>query len=54
MKPHYEIQSLSSIVDSAAGDSAESHDRSARALFAAAETVAAHTLESESGRELPE
>ena len=56
MKPHYEIHSLSSneIVDPSRDDSAESHERAARALFAAAETVAAHTLESESGRALPE
>ncbi len=56
MKPHYEIHSLSSaqIVDPAEGESTESHDRAARALFAAAETVAAHTLESESGQALPE
>jgi len=56
MKPHYEIHSLSStqIVDSAGDESEESHDRVARALFAAAETVAAHTLESEAGRALPE
>src|SRR5438876_4841484 len=32
----------------------ESHDRAARALFAAAETVAAHTLEREVGRALPD
>ena len=56
MKPHYEIHSLYStqIVDSAGDDSEESHDRAARALFAAAETVAAHTLVSEAGRALPE
>ena len=56
MKPHYEIHSLSSsqIVDSGAGESVESHDRAARALFAAVQTVATHTLESESGRVLPE
>jgi hypothetical protein len=55
MKPHYEIHSLSpaQIVDSAGEESEESHDRAARALFAAAETVAAHTLESEAGRKLP-
>src|SRR5207244_9320381 len=53
MKPHYEIHSLSSTqVIEPAED--ESHDRAARALFAAAETVAAHTLESEVGRALPE
>src|SRR5262249_48098047 len=53
MKPHYEIHSLTSAeaVDSTEG---ESHDRAARALFAAAETVAVHKLESEAGRALPE
>jgi uncharacterized protein YfaS (alpha-2-macroglobulin family) len=56
MKPHYEIHSLSStqITDSPGDESYESHDRAARVLFAAAETVAAHTLESEAGRTLPE
>jgi uncharacterized protein YfaS (alpha-2-macroglobulin family) len=56
MKPHYEIHSLSSneIVGPAGDESTESHERAARALFAAAETVAAHTLDSESGRALPE
>jgi uncharacterized protein YfaS (alpha-2-macroglobulin family) len=56
MKPHYEIHSLSSseIVEPAADGSDESRDRAARALFAAAETVSAHTLQSESGRTLPE
>jgi uncharacterized protein YfaS (alpha-2-macroglobulin family) len=56
MKPRYEIHSLSStqITDSPGDESYESHDRAARALFAAAETVAAHTLESEAGRALPE
>jgi len=56
MKPHYEIHSLSStqITDSPGDESYESHDRAARALFAAAQTVAAHTLESEAGRALPE
>jgi hypothetical protein len=56
MKPHYEIHSLSSaqIAEPAEDESEDSHDRAARALFAAAETVAAHTLESESGRALPE
>ena len=56
MKPHYEIHSLSStqITDSPGDESYESNDRAARALFAAAETVAAHTLESEAGRALPE
>ena len=56
MKPHYEIHSLSSneIVDPARDESTESHERAARVLFAAAETVAAHTLETESGRALPE
>jgi uncharacterized protein YfaS (alpha-2-macroglobulin family) len=56
MKPHYEIHSLSStqVIEPAEDESDESHDRAARALFAAAETVAAHTLESEAGRALPE
>jgi uncharacterized protein YfaS (alpha-2-macroglobulin family) len=56
MKPHYEIHSLSSeqVIEPAEGESDESHDRAARALFAAAEMVTAHTLESEAGRALPE
>jgi uncharacterized protein YfaS (alpha-2-macroglobulin family) len=56
MKPHYEIHSLSStqVIEPAQDESRDSHDRAARALFAAAETVAAHTLESETGRALPE
>ena len=56
MKPHYEIHSLSStqIIEPAEDESDESHDRAARALFAAAEMVATHTLESEAGRALPE
>ena len=56
MKPHYEIHSLSStqVIEPEEGESDESHDRAARTLFAAAETVAAHTLESEAGRALPE
>jgi uncharacterized protein YfaS (alpha-2-macroglobulin family) len=56
MKPHYEIHSLSStqVIEPAEDESDESHDRAARALFAAAETVAPHTLESEAGRALPE
>jgi uncharacterized protein YfaS (alpha-2-macroglobulin family) len=56
MKPHYEIHSLSStqVIEPKEDESDESHDRAARALFAAAETVAAHTLESEAGRVLPE
>ena len=56
MKPHYEIHSLSStqVIEPTEDESDESHDRAARALFAAAETVAAHTLESEAGRVLPE
>ncbi len=56
MKPHYEIHSLSStqVIEPAEDGSDEAHDRAARALFAAAETVAPHTLESEAGRALPE
>jgi uncharacterized protein YfaS (alpha-2-macroglobulin family) len=56
MKPHYEIHWLSStqVIEPEEGESDESHDRAARVLFAAAETVATHTLESEAGRALPE
>jgi uncharacterized protein YfaS (alpha-2-macroglobulin family) len=56
MKPHYEIHSLSSsqVIEPAQEGSGESHDRAARVLFAAAETVSSHTLESEAGRALPE
>jgi hypothetical protein len=56
MKSHYEIHSLSStqIVESAEVGTAESHDRAARVLFAAAEMVAPHTLDSEAGHALPE
>src|SRR6202167_2381977 len=56
MKPHYEIHSRSSaqLIEPAENESDESRDRAARALFAAAETVAAHTLESEAGGALPE
>ena len=56
MKPHYEIHSLSSeqVIEPAEGESDESHDRAARALFAATEMVTAHTLESEAGDALPE
>ncbi len=56
MKPHYEIHSLSSeqVIEPAEGESDESHDRAARALFAAAEMVTAHTLESEAGGAMPE
>ena len=56
MKPHYEIHSLSStqIVEPQPDESSESHDRAARVLFAAAETVAPFTLDSEAGRMLPQ
>jgi A-macroglobulin TED domain/Alpha-2-macroglobulin family/Carboxypeptidase regulatory-like domain/A-macroglobulin receptor binding domain/MG2 domain len=56
MKPHYEIHSLSStqIVEPPEGESSELHDRAARVLFAAAETVAPFSLDSEAGRMLPE
>jgi uncharacterized protein YfaS (alpha-2-macroglobulin family) len=56
MKPHYEIHSLSStqIVEPQPEESSESHDRAARVLFAAAETVAPFTLDSEAGRMLPQ
>lgn len=51
MKPHYEIHSLSSteIVEPTDEGASESHDREARVLFAAAETVAPYTLETEAG-----
>ena len=56
MKPHYEIHSLSStqVIESAQDESDESRDRAAKTLFAAAETVTVHTLESETGRAVPE
>jgi uncharacterized protein YfaS (alpha-2-macroglobulin family) len=56
LKPHYEIHSLSStqIVEPPEDESSESHDRAARVLFAAADTVAPFTLDSEAGRMLPE
>ena len=56
MKPHYEIHSLSptQIVEPPKDESSESHDRAARVLFAAAETVAPYTLNSEAGRTLPD
>jgi uncharacterized protein YfaS (alpha-2-macroglobulin family) len=56
MKPHYEIHSLSStqIVEPQPDESSESRDRAARVLFAAAETVAPFTLDSEAGRMLPQ
>lgn len=56
MKPHYEIHSLTpaEIVEPREDESSESHDRAARVLFAAAETVAPYTLDSEAGRALPD
>jgi uncharacterized protein YfaS (alpha-2-macroglobulin family) len=56
MKPHSEIHSLSSaqIVEPAEKGDAESHDHQARVLFAAAETVAPYTLETEAGSAVPE
>jgi hypothetical protein len=56
MKSHYEIHSLSStqIVEPPEVGTPEAHDRAARVLFAAAEMVAPHTLDSEAGRALPE
>jgi hypothetical protein len=56
MKPHYEIHSLSSteIVEPADEGAAESHDREAQLLFAAAETVAPYTLETEAGSVVPD
>ncbi|HKV47118.1 MAG TPA: carboxypeptidase regulatory-like domain-containing protein [Candidatus Acidoferrales bacterium] len=56
MKPHYEIHSLSptQIVEPHEDESSESRDRAAQVLFAAAETVAPYTLDSEAGRALPD
>ncbi len=56
MKPHYEIHSLSAeqVVEPVESGSAESHDRAARVLFAAAETVVPHTLKTDAGQALPE
>lgn len=56
MKPHYEIHSLSpaQIVEPPEDESSESHDGAARVLFAAAETVAPCTIDSEAGRMLPQ
>jgi uncharacterized protein YfaS (alpha-2-macroglobulin family) len=56
MKPHYEIHSLSSteIVEPTDEGAEESHDREARVLFAAAETVALYTLETEAGNAIPQ
>jgi hypothetical protein len=56
MKPRYEIHSLSSteIVEPPEGESSESHESAARVLFAAAQTVTSHTLDSEAGHVLPE
>lgn len=56
MKPHYEIHSLSSteIVEPIDEGAVESHDREAQVLFAAAETVAPYTLETEAGNAVPQ
>src|SRR5215469_6597862 len=56
MKPRYEIHSLTQaeIVAPPLGEAADQHDRAARVLFAAAQTVAPDTLETEAGRELPD
>ena len=56
MKPHYEIHSLSSaqIIEPTEQGAAESRGSAARALFAAAETVAPYTLETAAGNALPQ
>ncbi|HEY2856980.1 MAG TPA: MG2 domain-containing protein [Terracidiphilus sp.] len=56
MKPKYEIHSLSQteIVEPVRDEAAEQHDRVARVLFAAAETVNPNALDAEAGRELPQ
>jgi len=55
LKPRYEIHSLTQdeIVKPAGSESWEQHDRVARVLFAAAETVTPNSLDSETGRALP-
>jgi uncharacterized protein YfaS (alpha-2-macroglobulin family) len=56
MKPRYEIHSLSpnDIVMPAKVEDADQHDRVARVLFAAAESVDPHSLDDEAGRVLPQ
>ncbi len=56
MKPRYEIHSLSpaQIVEPADDGASERRDRVARVLFAGAEMVAPHALETEAGDALPE
>lgn len=51
MKPHYEVHSIatSQIVAPTDEGAADFHDRQVRVLFAAAETVAPYTLETEAG-----
>ncbi len=55
LKPRYEIHSLSmnGIVENADNEAAGAHDRAARALFSAAETVNPHTLDTKAGGVLP-
>jgi uncharacterized protein YfaS (alpha-2-macroglobulin family) len=56
MKPRYEIHSISSneIVEPVSGEDFTQHDRAARVLFSAVETVNVHTLDTEFGRVLPQ
>jgi hypothetical protein len=56
MKPRYEIHSLSpaEIVEPSESAAPELHERAARVLFAAAETVSPHTLDSEMVRTPPQ
>ena len=56
LKPRYEIHSLSmnGVVANAGNEENDAHDRAARALFSAAETVNPHPLDTEAGRILPQ
>ena len=55
MKPRYEIHSIgmTEVVETVAAAQAEQHDRAARALFAATETVNSNKFEKEIGRTVP-
>lgn len=55
LKPRFEIHSLSmnDAVTSTSIEKEDQHDRAARALFSAAETVDAHTMHAQIGHDLP-
>ena len=56
LKPRYEIHSLSmnGVVENAGNEEADPHNRAARALFSATETVNPHSLDTEAGRSVPQ